>query len=194
MEFLHFEYPMKTGGCIWNARAHFKPDSNFREKFQILTLDIETFNNNGLGEFEPFAIGFYDGINFSSYHLTDYNSPDEMILSCLKAMLSEEYRGYTIYAHNFGGFDSLFIISTLAGFKNLRLDPLVKDNKIIYLSVYRGDDLQCIFLDSIKMLPDSLRSLAKIFEKSCFKETFQKMIAMSVKLEILKVKSRDRWS
>jgi hypothetical protein len=72
----------------------------------FITIDIETYIVNGL--MTPYLICFYDGKNFFSFYLSDYNSVEEMMLDCLKSILIRKYKGYSIYAHNMAKFDIIF--------------------------------------------------------------------------------------
>jgi len=138
---------------------------------EILTFDIETFideNNN----FIPYACGFYDGKNNFNYYLTDYESADEMLLECLKAMVQPQYHGYTIYAHNFSRFDSIFIFKLIHNNFNTKFTS--KDNKILSLTIkpHSQSKIRLYFKDSLNILVNSLDSLGKSFNVPVKKSIF----------------------
>ena len=73
-----------------------------------------------------------------------------------------ELDGYTIYAHNLGRFDSVFIIKALISNKNFSLTPIWKDDAILSLSIEHNGKIW-ILLDSYKLLPEKLESILKSF-------------------------------
>ena len=85
----------------------------------FLTLDIETFIHNN--EHIPYAIGFYDGVNSPSlFYLSDFESPQALILACFNQLLIRKYNNKVVYVHNLGGFDSVFLINSLLPHYNLK--------------------------------------------------------------------------
>jgi hypothetical protein len=77
-------------------------------------------------------------------------------------MMAKRYKGYTIYVHNLGGFDSIYLINEIPKhFKDI--DIVNKDNQILSIKVKTNKDnlVDIIFRDSLKLIPGSLRSLAK---------------------------------
>ena len=83
----------------------------------------------------------------------------------------------TIYVHNLGGFDGIFIFKYLASISN---DPSMVDtiidgsNKFITIS-YNG----IVFKDSYRVFPVSLQELCGIFnvtgKTNCYKEEYNKI-------------------
>jgi hypothetical protein len=55
----------------------------------FLTLDIETFVKDSI--LTVFCISIYDGIKCNSFFLSDYNSPEELILAALKSIMIRKY-------------------------------------------------------------------------------------------------------
>ncbi|YP_008475016.1 hypothetical protein (mitochondrion) [Candida oxycetoniae] len=94
-----------------------------------------------------------------------------MVIDCLRKMLTD-YNDYTFYCHNFGKFDSIYILnSILIHNKNNPLDIfncefLYRDNILIKLtvSIKIDDNIHKIhFLDSYVLLTNSLSKLANDF-------------------------------
>ena len=69
---------------------------------------------------------------------------------------------YTIYGHNLGKFDSVFIINGASLNPNIKINPLVKDNAIISIKIK----------DSVRQVPGRLRDLLVTFECMVQKDYF----------------------
>jgi hypothetical protein len=106
----------------------------------------------------------------STYYLTDYNSPYEMLLEALTDMLDFNPNA-KVYIHNFINFDYIFLIKVL--FENFKVKPYFKDNKVLNL-IYQhksSDKIKIELLDSYLILPSSLRTLSlkyKVNDKKGF--------------------------
>jgi len=136
---------------------------------KYLTFDIETFKDKD-NNFIPYSCGFYDGKSFFNYYLTDYNSPEDMLLTCLRDMMKPEYNSFTVYTHNFAKFDCLFLFNLLH--KNFKTKFISKDNQIISLTIKNDDKICLKFKDSLKILVNSLESLGKSFDVPVKKDIF----------------------
>lgn len=140
----------------------------------FITIDIETIINNGL--LTPYLIAFYDGKNLSSFYLSDFESVEQMMLTCLKSLLIRKYDGFKIYAHNLAKFDIIFLLKYLVKLANIK--PIIHSGKIISLTVKYGENggYQIEFKDSLLLLLGSLDSLSKSFKvedkKSIFPHLF----------------------
>jgi DNA polymerase type B, organellar and viral len=140
----------------------------------FITLDIETYIKDGL--LTPYLICFYDGKNFYSFYLSNYNSVEEMMLDCLKSILVRKYNYYKVYAHNMAKFDLIFLLKYLVKVGNIK--PIIHNGKFISVTIAYGDDNQynIEFKDSILLLLYSLDSLCRSFEiddaKSIFPHLF----------------------
>jgi DNA polymerase type B, organellar and viral len=140
----------------------------------FITIDIETYIINGL--MTPYLICFYDGKNFFSFYLSDYNSVEEMMLDCLKSILKRKYKGYSVYAHNLAKFDIIFLLKYLVKLGNIK--PIIHNGKFISVTIAYGDNNQynIEFKDSILLLLYSLKSLCTSFNieegKSIFPHLF----------------------
>jgi hypothetical protein len=140
----------------------------------FITIDIETSIVDGL--LTPYLICFYDGKNFFSFYLSDYNSVEEMMLNCLKSILIRKYKGYSVYAHNLAKFDIIFLLKYLV--KLGKIKPIIHNGKIISLTVNYGEKGQykIEFKDSLLLLLASLKSLCESFKiedsKSIFPHLF----------------------
>ena len=52
--------------------------------------------------------------------MDDGITSDELVLKCIDDMLVNEFNGYTFYTHNFGKYDSIFLMKILKE-ANIRL-------------------------------------------------------------------------
>ena len=150
---------------IQPTNKHSKPFNKF------ITLDIETRTIDGV--FIPYCICLYDGQKPTSFYSTDYSSYEDMLKSAIKSIMRNKYNLHVVYAHNLSGFDGIFLLKLLAELGTI--EPLMRDGKIININFrfqINKDKIGLIkFRDSMLLLPDSLRNLAKSFgveEKSHF--------------------------
>ena len=140
----------------------------------FITIDIETYITDGL--ITPYLICFYDGKNFFSFYLSDYNSVEEMMLDCLNSILIRKYKGYSVYAHNLAKFDIIFLLKYLVKVGNIH--PIIHNGKIISLTLKYGENgkYKIEFKDSLLLLLTSLNSLCNSFKiknpKSIFPHLF----------------------
>ncbi|KAF8587555.1 hypothetical protein K439DRAFT_1337705, partial [Ramaria rubella] len=81
-------------------------------------------------------------------------------------------KGYTIYAHNLGRFDSIFLIKELAELDYV-VSPTWKDNAILKIKVFDPKSKQTVtLLDSINLFNTSLKNLLISFECEISKGQF----------------------
>lgn len=112
----------------------------------IGSLDLETFEDLD-GFPKVYALGFMVlGEKPHTFYIDKSDSDsnclsDELLLKCFDNILISKYDGYIFYTHNFGGYDSVFILKILKeanyrkGFEYYKLDPLYRDNKMLKLGV-----------------------------------------------------------
>jgi len=143
--------------------------------------------NKNLKAFIPFACGFYDGENSYKYYLLDFNNYKKMLKKCIFDLAIPKYNDYTIYVHNGGEFDFIYLLNVLRNFNDKELigSPKFtsKDGKIIGFDVKIHNHLYYTnsnklnfttlkFRDSYKLLPHSLRKLTKEFNVEAIKGDF----------------------
>jgi hypothetical protein len=76
--------------------------------------------------------------------------------------MNNKLDGYTLYAHNLGRFDSVFIIKALMLNKDITLTPIWKDNSILSLTI-KHFNAKIVLLDSLQLIPGNLSSILKSF-------------------------------
>ncbi len=132
-----------------------KVDNKINNKF--ITLDIETQTINNI--MTLYCICFYDGKSSKSFYLSDYKDNQEMLLYAITSLLKRKYNGYKVYVHNLSNFDGIFILKILSSIENIKIFPIIKDNKMINIKLtYDGiNNYSVSFRDSLLMLPSSLK-------------------------------------
>ena len=104
---------------------------------------------------------FYDG--FQSYSFFADNPGDiDPSLKMLKQMLNRKYKGYTLYAHNFSGFDVNLILSSLTKLKEEKYKLIFMKNNDKYINIsisHKSKDVQINLRDSLLVLPMGLAKL-----------------------------------
>jgi DNA polymerase type B, organellar and viral len=164
------------------------------------TTDLDLLNQNGKETyFDPIMISAYDFYNKKSFckiisenpyikenvkknllkeNITIEDLPRVNRLKSLQHFflnfIDKKYHKFVLYAHNLSSFDGILILESLVymcdnfGFK---LEPLIRDNKIISMKIGFGPKLQnrhryyIEFHDSILLLLSSLDKLGETFLK-----------------------------
>lgn len=152
--------------------------------FKAITLDIETFLDNTKTRLEGqdhniMCVCFFDGLNSKSFYINDYNSSFDLLDDCFNNLIKLDYNKYNIYIHNGSKFDLNFLVNYLLERKDIRLEPIYKDNKflsldILYTVVVNGKHKDCklSIKDSILLLLSSLDKLGKTFNVEVQKDVF----------------------
>ena len=155
---------------------------------KIITMDFETKEIRGDRGLKMevvcasiYSTGMSKVLNFKIW---DYSSSQLLIESAIKSLLIKKYSGYTVYFHNFGKFDSPFLMNCLACIPDIKLniirrngilirvniqyDKTIRGNKTVYKS-------SITILDSLNILPLSLEKLGK-----CFGSEFKGMFPLKI--------------
>lgn len=115
---------------------------------------------------------FYIEKDLSSYNL---------VIKCIKSMLTSKYNGFTFFVHNFSGFDVYYLLKILTEYNEKNnnyfiLKPYFRTGKIIKLKIgfkpSKTNTIYITFVDSYLLLNKSLRSLCKDFETNISKDFF----------------------
>lgn len=169
-ERLLFKIENKEFKLLRKAKVVRKLYTNF------ITFDIETrtINNKMLA----YCICFYDGINKKSFYLSEFNSSEDMVMSGIKLLFTKikslnniyKYNGFTVYAHNFSRFDSIFLLKYLVKYvieNDYSINIIKRDSDLVNISIkskIEGEDFELSFRDSYLLLQGSLKNLAKSFK------------------------------
>lgn len=90
---------------------------------------------------------------------------------CLKARRRYQSKKWTIYAHNFGKFDGLYVLGWIRRHENLfRFETIMVQSRMLILTIFlkasvpgRGKEERWTFSDSIALIPLSLKEIGKTF-------------------------------
>lgn len=145
-------------------------NKTWRINSNIGVLDIETFRNSNNNSYEIYALGFRTvlSLDVKMYYIDPTNlSGAEVLLRLINEIIRNKYSNITFYAHNLGGYDSIFILKVLHDYNNKNDDKYIistvfRDNKIITLSIRKGKNSITI-RDSYAILTNSLAKLAYDF-------------------------------
>lgn len=156
----------KNYSTVYKRISHITPlISKNTLKSKIAVFDIETIS---LDQLYPYAIGLYYFKNnkpIIKIFYIDVNLPLNVasfkIITEFCNYIKENLNGYTIFAHNFGGFDGVFLLTKLYNIFGDYKIIMDKFSKIISISIpkYRLN-----FRDSYRLLPLSLAQLCNVFD------------------------------
>jgi len=140
---------------------------------KIGAIDFETYGTNlGMGHHQVYAAGFsIKGKTELKYIEPGETSENFVNRFFFYILNNNKLDGYTIYAHNLGRFDSIFIIKALLLNKDIELIPIWKDNAILSLTV-KYLNTKLILLDSLQLIPGSLNNILESFNCSTQKGLF----------------------
>lgn len=156
-------------------------DENGHEKdenpvLKIVTLDIETYSDNGL--FKILAICFGDGKSMNQYYISKYKSVDKLLDAVFSKLFTKEYDSSMVYIHNGANFDLIFLVKYLLSRNDIFIEPVYKGGKFISLTIKYGKDGKGGFnyvltiRDSMLLLLTSLAKLGKSFGVEIQKDIF----------------------
>jgi hypothetical protein len=119
-----------------------------------------------------YAAGFALSGKTELFYIEQNESSEQLVNRFFNCILNNnKLNNYTIYAHNLGRFDSLFIIKSLILNKNIKITPVWKDNSILSLTI-NYFDTKFTILDSIQLIPGSLDSILNSFNSNIKKGYF----------------------
>lgn len=165
------------------------PKNNNR-LFRFITMDLETVLVNNIHI--PYLLCWYDGRKSYSYFL-DCNPTTKipgkieshilnMISNAMKDINRKKYKGYRIYLHNFAKFDGYFLLKYLSQIGDT--SPTIHKGRIISSKFTLNNSFaqatrssaaagyEVTFMDSLLMLPVSLRKLCDSFNVETVKSIF----------------------
>ena len=135
---------------------------------KIGTLDLETLTlNKGqkdstVGEQSVYAWGWaLNELGCKTFIIDKIKIKDssELIENMFEELFKLKVNGYTLYAHNLGRFDAIFIIKLLA-LLDYQVSPIWKDNAILRIKIFDPKTKQRItLLDSLNLFKTSLKKL-----------------------------------
>ena len=135
----------------------------------ILTLDLET-RRLANGSLEVISSCIYDGNEYITHYLIDYDNQNEMLTDIVKILT--KYNGYSLYVHNFSRFDGIFLFKYIIALKKdgYQVSFLKREDKFIKISILKKGDnpkeqdkFNLAIYDSYLLLPNSLSTLGMAF-------------------------------
>lgn len=139
--------------------------NNKKHNIKIGSIDLETYQNGNEGIQEVYAGGCALNTGYKAFYYLDTDKGEDVILLMFTDLFNyiaenkRERNGYTLYAHNLGRFDSVFLLKSLssAGYK---INCKWKDNDILSIKITDIErKLTIKILDSLKLIPTSLEKL-----------------------------------
>ena len=153
------------------------------KRFLILDFESKDEASSKRGFTRPFMAGMFDGTSYQSFwndgdmqEWGDYWKEGNCVDLVMRAILTRPYRGWSIYAHNGGRFDFLFLLPWLMNIGRklgFEFSILPVSSSIQALDVWRVKKsdakkegkkprrAEWRFLDSYKLIPLSLNDAAK---------------------------------
>jgi len=173
-----YKYYIHNGNIKYWEKIYDFQDMLFTSTDQIVdtrigTLDLETYGDNlmgsGLGRLSVYAGGIALNTGYKDIKYIEPNNGitngDELIIKLFDNLfnhIAEDKKlrnQYTLYAHNLGRFDSVFLLKTLSN-AGYDLKGQWKDNDILVLKITdKQRKLTVKLKDSLKLLPSSLDKL-----------------------------------
>ena len=158
-------------GNIYNIEGEFNSphfpinDSEYNYNNKIGTIDFETFGENGLGNQQVYAGGWCTEKYSDLIYIEKGELPENVIKKTIESIFAhKELDNYVFYGHNFGRFDSLFIIKAVKNISHIEIDPIFKDNQIISMRIKNTQtNMKIKFYDSINLINGSLDIILKNF-------------------------------
>jgi len=141
---------------------------------KIGTIDFETYGTNlGTGYHQVYAAGFSIKDHTELFYIEPLETSNDFVYNFFWRLFmhTKNLDGYTLYAHNLGRFDSVFIIKALTKDKNFIVTPIWKDNAILSITI-KYLNAKIVILDSLQLIPGSLRNILKSFNCNTQKGQF----------------------
>ena len=151
-------------GCCYITPK--KKKKIFSKQSRVFYFDVETLQNKKSGELKPYICicGWYNNYDKISTKLFEgYTCVSDFVMWLLSAVVQFSSSEIIVLAHNFKGFDGVFVQHELCKISNIKLDVIYDGTKINLIAVKNGIRTMVKFIDSYNFLNVSLRDLPKIF-------------------------------
>lgn len=140
---------------------------------KIGVIDFETYGANlGLGNHNVYAAGFSLNNHTELFYIEPGKTSEDFVNRFFfQILMNQDLNDYTIYVHNLGRFDSIFILKSLNLNENITLTPLWKDTSILSL-IINYYDTKITLLDSLQLIPSKLEDILESFKCKIQKSKF----------------------
>lgn len=164
------EVPNRSAnGEVYNTKFVRKIEHKREKAIPIITMDIEAYQEPD-GKLVPCAIGFCTGTQINTF-ISDGENNIQMFRSAFDEILSPENNGAVVYLHNLAKFDGIYLLHYLEK-SGLKVKARFKNNRIILDIVVRKGSVKVKLIDSLQILPMSLRKLSEAFDVTTKKTYF----------------------
>jgi len=150
---------------------------NIKLSNKFITMDLETILINNIHI--PYLLCWYDGVKTYSYFIKNL-SPKlsqlednilDMVTRAMRDINKKKYKNYKIYLHNFAKFDGYFLLKYLSQIG--MTSPTIHKGRIISCKFTLKDSkYEVTFMDSLLILPSSLKKLCNSFSVETIKSIF----------------------
>jgi uncharacterized protein YoxC len=122
----------------------------------IVTADLESLiTKEGLNT--VYMAAWYKGVDqtLEVFDITDYDDNVNKMLRVFWSSLLTRAKGCTVFFHNWAGYDAILSLGSLISLHDLgyTFNPIVRDGKLISLTVLLDGKVQLTIKDSIKLIP-----------------------------------------
>ena len=167
-----------------------KSDSKLANTSCFMTIDIETTQLvvEGQGKMMvPYLICGYNQDNFIYSYAKELkpSAVSSMFYDFIKQLIEIKGLKY-VYAHNFAGFDGIYLLKYLISYQGNKAEPLIHNGKLIavkYKIKIKNKVKTIIFKDSYLLLPVALRNLCAAFDVSSIKGYFPFLFNVDIHYE-----------
>lgn len=108
------------------------------EDSNIGVIDLETFKDND-DKIKVYALGFKTNLAKDPvmYYFDNTLTPRDLIIKLVNELFRSVYNKTTFYSHNFGGYDSVYIINALLDYNESCDRGEINDTKFIMSYIFR---------------------------------------------------------
>lgn len=149
----------------------------------IGSFDMETYKNSASNKSEVYGLGYktLNSPQSNKFYIEKDLSSEDLVVKCVKSMLSNKNNGYVFFVHNFSRFDVYFLLKALTDYNRKHNDyfilkPQFRTGNIIKLKVgiktSKTNSVYISFVDSYLLLNKSLHSLCLDFNTDVVKDIF----------------------
>lgn len=148
---------------------------------RVITMDIETRRTMYGMQIVCISVCYSDK-SVKTFGLWDYKDIVEIVIAAFTSILVKYNDKSSVYFHNLSGFDSNFFFRTLVNMPNIKVSPIFREGKLIYMKLSYNDSpkicstknlksksrntfkYSLAIYDSLLLLPASLDKLSKAFK------------------------------
>jgi len=192
--------PIKAKNFIPNSFS--EGSENMISDSRFVVIDLETYSEPENNTTKVYAAGIQrNGFKSILYYIDNETlDSNDVIYRLLNELLKPKYKDHTVYCHNFGNYDSLYIIKAVLEYNSIhgeyyKISSFLRKNTILKLTVsikdVKGITRSITIRDSYPILNDSLSSLCLKFKLPVLKGDFPYKFAIKKNLFYIGNKPAD---